>query len=717
MLLDFKKLDFVFGLVLSLVAIYFVISTGVGIYHNYSAVPFWDMWNGYLAFYYQTAEQGWQAWWAQHNEHRLVLAKVFFWLDMEFFQGRMILLFALNFVFSAATFFTFAIVSRGLTDTEDFSRLLLLILAALFAFSWLQEENYVWAFQSQFHMAYLLPLWSLLLLSRYAATHRPGLFVAAAVFGTLSVITMANGLFTLPAMVALALFLRLPAKRIATLCLLSIFSYVVYFWTFSSGSGVPLVAEGLSQRLITSMLYALRYLSGPFYQVLNDWPALQELAGGLFFLLWLCALFATLHIRYLHPKYFTLQAGLLTFALLIAGTASITALGRSQISFYIPSRYMTPALLGWLAILVVLLSGYIRQRQGKLVMGLTTLFFAILLLPAQQQALQEKPFRVFEFKSAAVAAAMGIMDPPVLGRVSYDHEALFKVSELAKRDHKSFFTQDYVKVIPGKELMNLPEAPACRYLQEQTVILPDALDYVRVHGWAYAPGVEATPEYLYFVTDGKAVGYAVTGKQRTDVANAVHANASHSGLQGYLLSSAAGGPFDIYGFNAEHQVICSLSRFRPPQEHQIQFAEPLPYALSIRSSGFGAGDSYVKNPSGHLALTRGLSLVGVSASGQLTLVRAVDSCANQGQEPENTASFAADMHEHDGQFAAFVIAVHDAGFCGEPLRLLTSLFGDTTLGKWQDLAFRGPYVAILSARGELYEFLGDPETALVIDTP
>src|SRR5690554_6421503 len=161
----------------------FIISTCLGIYYNYSAVPFWDMWSGYLTFYYQALEQGWQAWWEQHNEHRLVLAKIFFWLDLEFFHGRMILLYVFNYLFSLAAFVTFVRVFGRLTGAGRLSLPLLLALPAAFSFSWLQEENYIWAFQSQFHMAYLFPLRSLLLLSIYAATRRLPWFLAAALLG------------------------------------------------------------------------------------------------------------------------------------------------------------------------------------------------------------------------------------------------------------------------------------------------------------------------------------------------------------------------------------------------------------------------------------------------------------------------------------------------------------------------------------------------------
>lgn len=54
-----------------------VILTAIGATKNFTQVPFWDMWNGYLDFYVKSRSAGWDTWWAPHNEHRIVLARFF----------------------------------------------------------------------------------------------------------------------------------------------------------------------------------------------------------------------------------------------------------------------------------------------------------------------------------------------------------------------------------------------------------------------------------------------------------------------------------------------------------------------------------------------------------------------------------------------------------------------------------------------------------------
>jgi hypothetical protein len=52
-----------------------------GVCRAYSPVPFSDMWDGYLHFFMQVSDGDSGAWWRQHNEHRIVLARLLFWIN------------------------------------------------------------------------------------------------------------------------------------------------------------------------------------------------------------------------------------------------------------------------------------------------------------------------------------------------------------------------------------------------------------------------------------------------------------------------------------------------------------------------------------------------------------------------------------------------------------------------------------------------------------
>src|SRR4051794_19522892 len=70
-----------------------------GAVQNYSPVPFWDMWVGYLDFYNKVESSDWTIWWSQHNEHRIILARFLFWIDIKWFEGSSLFLVSLNYIF------------------------------------------------------------------------------------------------------------------------------------------------------------------------------------------------------------------------------------------------------------------------------------------------------------------------------------------------------------------------------------------------------------------------------------------------------------------------------------------------------------------------------------------------------------------------------------------------------------------------------------------
>ena len=63
---------------------------------NYTPVPMMDMWVS-LPFFERLQTGDWRVWWEQHNENRIVLSRVLFWLDISLFKGRGIFLIIVNF--------------------------------------------------------------------------------------------------------------------------------------------------------------------------------------------------------------------------------------------------------------------------------------------------------------------------------------------------------------------------------------------------------------------------------------------------------------------------------------------------------------------------------------------------------------------------------------------------------------------------------------------
>jgi hypothetical protein len=152
-------------------AFIFILLAILGTIRSYSPVPFWDMWDGFLQFYLKVSEQDWGAWWVGHNEHRIVLSRIFFWLDLRFFGGTGWFSLSATYLFIVVVGAFFTSIWCEQTGSSQAGDLLIggdrsrkisdwymLFFLMAWIFSWSKYENLTWAFQSQFILAQLLPL-------------------------------------------------------------------------------------------------------------------------------------------------------------------------------------------------------------------------------------------------------------------------------------------------------------------------------------------------------------------------------------------------------------------------------------------------------------------------------------------------------------------------------------------------------------------------------
>src|SRR5262245_64250723 len=85
----------------ALLALSFVGLAIIGAIRVYSPVPLSDMWNGSVDFFRRVNDGDMAAWWAAHNEHRIVLARILFWMDLALFSGTAWLLIVAHYLLSA----------------------------------------------------------------------------------------------------------------------------------------------------------------------------------------------------------------------------------------------------------------------------------------------------------------------------------------------------------------------------------------------------------------------------------------------------------------------------------------------------------------------------------------------------------------------------------------------------------------------------------------
>jgi hypothetical protein len=579
-------------LVFLVFAVAFVVLALIGAVRAYSPVPLWDMWNGYLGFYVKASSGEWSAWWAQHNEHRVVLARLFFWMDLAFFRGTGWFLILVNYLLLVLVCVVFLL---GWREQSGGKVGLVGLFLIAWLFSWLQSENLTWGFQSQFILAQLLPLAAFYLLHKSQVTERHSVpyFAAAVLSGVLAIGSMANGVLTLPLMTLFCVLVRCGWRRCCVLAVLSIISLWIYFYGYIAPGGHGSLGRALREDPSGLIQYVLAYVGGPFYFLARGGAIglmLVKVAGGLLILS--SAVFFWQSLK--NPKRSTLQLAMLFFILYIGGTALGTAGGRLifGVEQALSSRYMTPSLMAWAA-LAVLSAPFIlaRARWGLGPMLLTLL---VAMVPHQLKALESKRGVLFERNVAALAIELGVKDQAQISNVYPHADGALSTAKIPVESNLSIFGLPPLvdlreRIGQRYERGNYPVRECLGQLNEIQLV-PEDQRFFRIRGWVFDPLTQKQPEAISVLdVDGRLVGFAISGQPRPDIALAIGEGAQESGFKGYLLSEIQGVPFFAVGDGAQ----CRLSSDIPIQLFKVIKSGASPLAPSVSTASILEGNEWV----------------------------------------------------------------------------------------------------------------------------
>lgn len=516
----------------------------VGAFRNYSPVPFFDMWGPYLQLLDLTASGDWHVWWAQHNEHRIVLARLLFWADLRWFDGAGWFLIAANCALVALAGLLFwrilGQVDAAPERAADKHALAWFIAGALFF--WSQQENLTWGFQSQFILAQLVPLAALYALYR-SIQGGAGMFVLACLLGILCAGTMANGVLALPLMTAYALLTRQGWRRGVVLALVTTLVLFAYFHDYATPAGHSSPLQSLREHPLQLVRYVLYYLGSPFHFAFGN-KGLGRVAATLagLFLLGSAIRFAWCFWR--QPRQFALQLALLFFIAYIVGTAFGTAGGRLifGLSQALSQRYTTPALMAWAALLVLYAPALLalQERPRRRAWG-GLVVLAVLMMAYQWRALKSNEDELFGRSVAALAVEMRVKDQAEIGRVAPNTDIVDSSALAADRQRSVFGLYPYrgARASMGQQMAPMA-LPACRGALELAETIAGDQRFVRVSGWLYEPLGNTVPQVVRMLdADGTQVGYALGGWAWNDAAAALHKAARQSGYRGYLSSGQA----------------------------------------------------------------------------------------------------------------------------------------------------------------------------------
>lgn len=439
-----KSIRYVHAFFVSLAFLFLVLAI-VGMFRNYTPVPFWDMWDGYLDFYVKVSGGDWSQWFAQHNEHRIVLSRILFYIDLHFFKGTLVFLLVANFVLLTLFVLLMILISRDLELYKHYGSAKYLVLVCFilcFGYFWAQHANLVWGFQSQFIMAYLLPMASFYSLYKDATTlqRQPLWFISSVILGLLSAGTMANGVIALPVLFILALTLRVSKLKLLIIFISAVIVIGLYFHGYHSNPEHGSLVKTLVNHPIEFFLYILTYLGNPFYYVFFRSLGAAQFLGALFIFVSFFTFFRCA-VKQTDFKSKALLFALFASILYLAGTALGTAGGRALFGLHqaVSSRYVTPLIFGWISLLLILASCYkdsFRRKQSPFYL---LAFIIVLMTSIQLEAFKSHKNEVFDQKVAALALEMNVRDEEYTKKVFPFLDWLEKIAKPAKQQKLSIF--------------------------------------------------------------------------------------------------------------------------------------------------------------------------------------------------------------------------------------------------------------------------------------
>jgi hypothetical protein len=489
---------------------------------SYSSLPFWDGWE-----VFQFAANGGDllspAWlWRLHNEHRMVIPKLFLAADMRLFQARQVFLLASIF---GIQLMHLALLSWSMRVLGGWRGALLRSgtgLAAFCLFCPSQYENFVWSFQVDFVLPQLLATLSFVGLALYWVESeaqpeiRPSsksllISILASLGATFS---LASGNLLWPLLVAAALYLRLRVRAILSFAGVGAVSISAYLYHYVAPEAHANPAASLG-----SPLKVLKYCST---YLINVWPIYST---GQSIALWLAMATLLLPVLPCIRKFRPFAIQLVLTMLYCVATALITAAGRVSfgISQAASSRYQTVALLFWCSLGLAWLGGAFLARLR--VQHCFLVAQACLLVIFARGAERAKDTvalvhgHAFAPKAATAALLTGVFDPVSLAEVSDGMGVLIKSVPYMKANRLSVFS-DSLASIRGKPLesiFHLAGSNECSGALESVVPVDSSNGSelgpgLRMLGWVSDRRRQRLPLTIVVTTNGTIVGLGAAGK-------------------------------------------------------------------------------------------------------------------------------------------------------------------------------------------------------------
>lgn len=513
-------------------AAFFAVTAVIGAVRWFSPVPFWDMWDGTVLFYFERKLRGIATFFEQANEHRVLWSRILFWADYKFFGALNYLTVAANLVLMTALWIALASAAKQLAGPNRRAGFIAAMLVALPCFSWLQSENITWGYQSQFFLAYLLPLLAFMCMARWMREGREAWYAGAIVLAVASTVSMANGLLALPLLIVMLLVnRRFGWLRLSLLFAITVAVFGLWFqgYVFRGHPVAPLTSQ---------VQLILTFLGAPGHFLFRS----EVLGFGLgTAVIASCAYFVWAWVagRTRDPLY----SGLVLFLVYVCAAGAAVARGRPFDDYHmtLTSRYETPVLLAYAAIALMYMHLGRHRAATPAVLATVLVSATVILVETQMTAIGPGgPLQVAQRMHAALALNLGVRDSETTKAI-YPADEPAQVTNVLQRGQMARDANLGVFAFPPlratrSAIGKAPEALGLVPCEGKVDLAYDiAADpkYQRIFGWAFDATLQAVPSATFIVAEGLVVGVGLTGRDRPDVEQAKPL-AVNAGFGGYM---------------------------------------------------------------------------------------------------------------------------------------------------------------------------------------
>ena len=527
---------------------------------SYSSLPYWDGWTqvGVAATGQNPLSPVWL--WHQHNEHRLVIPKLFLATDLRLFQARQVFLLASIFVIQLLHLGLLSWSMRVLGGWRGALWRSGVGLAAFCLFCPTQWQNFVWGFQVCFVLPQLFATLSFVALLLYwmESQHSSdkltsSKFLIVSIMSALGAsYSLANGNLLWPLLVGAALYLRLRGTAVLSLAVAGAVSMGVYFYHYARppGHADPISSLGVPLSLLK---YWAAYFAGSWTHHNIRAPEVIAMAA-------LAIVVMTLFLPALsYARVFRAFALQLVLTMIFcAGTAFITAAGRLNFGLYqaLSSRYQTIALLFWCCLGLLLLGSTFarpRLRYSFLVAQICLLAIFVRGAALARYPIRQARQQGFELNVAAAALLTNVNDLGQLKQAYSIPDVLLMTARYMRANRLSVFSGTFPSQLgkPLESVFPLAAFDDCAGALESTVDLEESTGPgLRIMGWVWDRKHGETPAQIVVTTDGIITGLGAVGEWRQQVPDVKpRPSTGYIGYVGYLPHPPPGALVNLYAIS------------------------------------------------------------------------------------------------------------------------------------------------------------------------